>query len=203
MIRMNMKNKKEMMMIMMMMMRWDDMIWYDRIPNWLLWGWPPSKGKSTLIQSYPLISPLIHSYPLLSHSYPTLINSYPLLSYLIALLSNYDSLLILRVMLFTLLHSYPILTKMVFRINGIYSILIWTGVSMGEMVAQNESQRERLGCSGWLQSGTGGTSQTLASCKFACPSAVGILLTFGSVLGRRTQLGIFQTSATNEILIWS
>ena len=125
MIRMNMKKNDDD----------DDMIWYDmnhRIPNWLLWGWPPSKGKSTLIQSYPLLSPLIHSYPLLSHSYPTLINSYPLLSYLIALLSNYDSLLILRVMLFTLLHSYPIWTKMV--ISGSMGFT----VSWFEMVYQWE-----------------------------------------------------------------
>ena len=63
-------------------------------------------------------------------------------------------------------------------------MLILNGVSMAEIVAQNKSQRERLGSPGRLQVGSGRTSQTLASCKFACPSTVGILLTCGSVPAR-------------------
>ena len=130
---------------------------------------------STLIHSYPLLSTLIHSYPLLSHSYPLLSHSYPLLSNsyptLIQLLSNsYPtlihsySLLILRVMFFTLIHSYPLLSTLIHSYplltNMVVSgsmgfILIWNGVSMAKIVAQNGSQRERLGCSGWLQVDTG------------------------------------------------
>ena len=181
------------------------MIWYDTI--WIIGFQTDCFEGDPLRRENQLLSNLIHSYPLLSTLIPLLSHSYQLLSTLII---SYRTLIQLW---FTLdlksdvVHSSSLLSNLNknghFRINGIYSILIWNGVSMGEMVAQNESQRERLGCSGRLQSGTGGTSQTLASCKFACPSTVGILLTFGSVLGRRPQLGIFQTSATNEIFVWS
>ena len=108
-----------------------------------------------------LLSTLIHSYPLLSTLIPLLSTLIPLLSTLIQLLSNsYPtlihsySLLILRVMLFTLIHSYPLLTNMVIS-GSMGFILIWNGVSMAKIVAQNGSQRERLGCSGWLQVDTG------------------------------------------------
>ena len=142
----------------------------------------PFGGK---INSYPLLSTLIHSYPLLSTLIPLLSTLIPLLSTLIQLLStliqllsnsypllsnSYPtlihsySLLTLRVMFFTLIHScsllstlihsYPLLTNMVV-LGSMGFILIWNGVSMAKIVAQNGSQRERLGCSGWLQVDTG------------------------------------------------
>jgi hypothetical protein len=57
-------------------------------------------------------------------------------------------------MLFTLIHSYPFLINMVVS-GSMGFILIWNGISMTKIVAQNGSQRERLGCSGWLQIDTG------------------------------------------------
>ena len=112
----------------------------------------PFGGK---INSYPLLSTLIHSYPLLSHSYPTLIpllstliqllstlihySLIQLLSTLIQLLSNSYSLLFTLnfksnvlhsySLLFTLIHSYPLLSTLNkygrFRINGVYLDLKW------------------------------------------------------------------------------